>query len=125
MCVKEKWKRTGVGGCSGDLKYPLSLLQLLIELVEGQAVFLSHLNQLVFVGFGIFIQSLFKMRHLRLTLGPAARANINQLVSICQTHPHTESVSICRPVSVPELLLRGRGVQSVLQLGLQGLQLLS
>lgn len=64
MCVKEKWKRTGVRGCSGDLKYPLRLLQLLIELVEGLAVFLSHLSQLVLVDFGIFIQSLFKLCHL-------------------------------------------------------------
>lgn len=50
--------------------YPLSLLQLLIELVKCLAVFLPHLNQLLFVNSGLFIQSLFKMGHLCLTLSP-------------------------------------------------------
>lgn len=50
--------------------YPLSLLQLLIELIEGLAVFLSHLAQLLLMNSGLFIQSLLELRHLSLTLGP-------------------------------------------------------
>lgn len=54
MCVNGERKRTAVRGCDRDVKYPLGLLQLLVELVEGLAMFLSHLYQLVFVGFGLF-----------------------------------------------------------------------
>lgn len=50
--------------------YPLRLLQLLVELVEGLAVFLPHLNQQLFVNFGLVVQTPFEMRHLGLALGP-------------------------------------------------------
>lgn len=50
--------------------HPLGLLQLLVELIEGLAVFLSHLSQLVFVDFGFFFQGLLQMGHLSFSLGP-------------------------------------------------------
>lgn len=50
--------------------YPLGLFQLLIELVKGLTMFLSHLGQLLFVNSGVIVQSLFKVGHLCLTLGP-------------------------------------------------------
>lgn len=50
--------------------HPLGLLQLLVELVEGLAVFLPHLCQLQLVDLGLLIQGLFKVSHLRLPLGP-------------------------------------------------------
>lgn len=65
-------------------KYPLSLFQLLIKLIKGLTVFLSHLNQLLFMDFGLFIQSLLKVRHLRLTFGSIQktknRAEMSMLV---------------------------------------------
>lgn len=102
--------------------YPLRLLQLLVELVEGLGVFLPNLDQLLLVNFGLIVQSPFEMCHLGLTLGPGeGRSKFVSRVKMDNRLPLTAS----GPASLPELLLSGGGVQSVLQLGLEGLQLFS
>lgn len=79
--------------------YPLSLLQLLIEFIEGLAVFLSHLTHLVFVKFGLVIQTLFEVCHLCLTLGPEMGeqrlTSLFQHVQRTQTSAHYINFNCC------------------------------
>ncbi len=73
------------------VSYPLDLLHLLVELVEGLAVFLSHLHHHLLVNFSLVLQILLQMSHFSLTLRPAG----NTRWHIELHHKHFISYSCC------------------------------
>lgn len=48
--------------------HPLSLFQLLIELIKGLVVFMAHVSQHLLMGLGLILQSPLQLSYLRLSL---------------------------------------------------------
>ncbi|KAF3846838.1 hypothetical protein F7725_003916 [Dissostichus mawsoni] len=82
-----------------------SLLQLLVELVEGLPVFLPHLPQLLLVDFSLVVQSPFQMSHLGLTLRPERGNGVQRVLQLrlqrLQLLPQVSAVFLCLGASLP------------------------
>lgn len=109
-------------GCC--VSHPLGLLQLLRQLLQRSCVSLSHVLDLSLVVFGLLVQGLLQLGHLLLSFAPEFQT---QGVSFSEVETSKPTTGRCPPCAdgAPELLLSSRGVQRVLQLGLQSLQLLT
>lgn len=57
------------------VSYPLDLLQLFIELIEGLTVLHSHLGHQLLVNFSVILQSLLQLSHFCLTLRPVVTSS--------------------------------------------------
>lgn len=115
--------------------YPFKLFQLLCELFHSLSVLLPHLLDLGFMSSSLLLQSSLQHRDLLLTLCSGRWHTSVEQQQIRAFQPYcTASGQYCTElgdisfcplcyISIPELLLGGCGIQSILKLCLKSLQL--